>query len=107
REQALAKARALDGLQVLLRDDHVGIDVDDLQWRRDPIQRGEFVHVTVSQIEPWILARSQPWSKANLRRPTLQRRPRSLPCRRRKGRNDGRSRGSARDGRYAPGSPHA
>ena len=43
-EQPLAKAGALDGLEVLLRDDHVGVDIDDLQRRRDAFQRGELVH---------------------------------------------------------------
>ena len=44
REQPLAKAGALDGFEILLGDDHVGIDIDDLQRRRDAFQRGELVH---------------------------------------------------------------
>src|SRR3954466_10638322 len=43
-EEPLAKAGALDGLEVLLRNDHVGVDIDDLQRRRDAFQRGELVH---------------------------------------------------------------
>jgi hypothetical protein len=48
REQALAKPGALDGLEVLLGDDHVGVDIDDLQGRRDAFQRGELVHLCTS-----------------------------------------------------------
>ena len=51
REQALAEAGALDGLQILLRDDHVGVDIDDLQRRRDAFQRGELVHLCTSGFE--------------------------------------------------------
>ena len=43
-EQSLAEPGALDGLEILLRDDHVGIDIDDLQRRCDAFQRGELVH---------------------------------------------------------------
>jgi hypothetical protein len=43
-EQALAEPGALDGLEVLLGDDHVGIDIDHGQVGRDPGQRGEFFH---------------------------------------------------------------
>ena len=34
-EQPLAEAGPLDRLQILLRDDHVGVDIDDRQRRRD------------------------------------------------------------------------
>ena len=44
REQARAEAGALDGLQVLLRDDHVGVDIDDLERRGDAGERGEGLH---------------------------------------------------------------
>src|SRR5581483_6641255 len=44
REQAGAKPGALDGLQVLLGDDHVGVDVDHLQRRGNAFERSEFVH---------------------------------------------------------------
>src|SRR5690606_33020182 len=44
REQALAEAGALDGLQIILRDDHVGVDIDDRQRRRDAREFREFVH---------------------------------------------------------------
>jgi len=44
REKALAKAGALDGLQILLRNDHVGVDIDDLQGRRYAFQCGELFH---------------------------------------------------------------
>src|SRR5262245_27713406 len=44
REQALTQPRALDGLEILLGDDHVGIDVDHLQRRRDAFELGECVH---------------------------------------------------------------
>src|SRR6185437_1567703 len=44
REQSLAEAGALDVLQILLRDDHVGVDIDDLQRRRYALQRGELVY---------------------------------------------------------------
>jgi hypothetical protein len=48
REQPLAEAGALDGFQILLGDDHVGIDIDDLQRCRDTFQRGELVHDLIS-----------------------------------------------------------
>src|SRR5262249_31285477 len=44
REQARAKPRALDGLEILLGNDHVGIDVDHLERCCDAFERGEFVH---------------------------------------------------------------
>ena len=47
REQSLAEAGALDGFEVLLRNDHVGVDIDDLQRRRDAFQRGELVHGSI------------------------------------------------------------
>src|ERR1700730_2809352 len=59
REQALAKAGALDGLQVLLGDDHVGVDIDDLQGRRDALQRGELVHRKALLV--WDYRKSVPW----------------------------------------------
>ncbi len=43
-EQALAQPGALDRLQVLLGDDHVGVDIDHLQGGGDAFQRGEFFH---------------------------------------------------------------
>ena len=54
REQPGAKAGALDGLQVLLRDDHVGVDIDDLQGCRDTFQRGEFVHRLHFSARGWL-----------------------------------------------------
>ena len=44
REQARAQAGALDRLEILLGDDHVRIDVHDLERRRDARQRCELVH---------------------------------------------------------------
>jgi len=44
REQSRAKARALDGLQILLGDDHVGVDVADLHGSRNARELGELVH---------------------------------------------------------------
>src|SRR5436190_14291019 len=41
-EQALAKSGALDGLQIIFRDDHIGVDIDHLQRRRDAFELGEF-----------------------------------------------------------------
>jgi hypothetical protein len=43
-EQAYAQSRALDGLEILLGTDHVGVDIDHGQVGRDPRQRGEFLH---------------------------------------------------------------
>src|SRR4051794_4600929 len=51
RKQSLAEPGALDGFQVLLGDHHVGIDIDDLQRRRDTFQRGELVHDSTSRLE--------------------------------------------------------
>src|SRR5580658_3083617 len=44
REQALAQPGALDGFQILLGDDHVGVDIDHFQRRRDAFQHGELLH---------------------------------------------------------------
>src|SRR6266852_9952 len=46
REQARAEPGALDGLEVLLGNDRVGVDVDHVQRRRDALKRGELVHVS-------------------------------------------------------------
>src|SRR5205085_11044863 len=43
-KQTLAETGALDGFQVLLGDDHVGVDVDHPQRRRNAFKRGELVH---------------------------------------------------------------
>jgi hypothetical protein len=43
-EQVLAEARALDRLQELLGDDHVGIDIDQGQGRGNAGELGELVH---------------------------------------------------------------
>src|ERR1700745_3554106 len=43
-EKSLAKAGTLDGLEVLLGDYHVGVDIDELQGRRDAFQRSELFH---------------------------------------------------------------
>src|ERR1044072_2278175 len=47
REQALAKPGTLDGLEVLLGDHHVGVDIDHLQGRRDAFKLAELVHLAV------------------------------------------------------------
>jgi hypothetical protein len=44
REQALAEAGPLDRLEVILGDDHVGVDIHHVQGGRDGGQRGEFLH---------------------------------------------------------------
>jgi hypothetical protein len=44
REQALAQAGALDGFKILLGNDHVGVDIDHPERRRDAFERGEFFH---------------------------------------------------------------
>src|SRR6266849_10536042 len=46
REQALAEARSLYGLEVLLGDDGVGIDIDRPQGRRDALQNRELLHTS-------------------------------------------------------------
>jgi len=43
-EQRLAQSRTPDGLQELLGNDHVGVDVGDRQRRRDTGQSGELFH---------------------------------------------------------------
>ena len=48
REQALGEPGALERLQVLLGDDHVGVDIDDPQRRGDAFQLVEFFHGRVS-----------------------------------------------------------
>jgi hypothetical protein len=45
REQTLAEPGALDRLQKLLGDDHVGVDIDHLQRRGDAFEHGELFHV--------------------------------------------------------------
>ena len=46
-KQALAEPSAFDGLQVLLGDDHVGVDIDHLHRRGDAFQGGELFHRTL------------------------------------------------------------
>lgn len=43
-KQPFAQAGALDGLEVVLRDDHVGIDIDDGEGGCNPCQLGELFH---------------------------------------------------------------
>ncbi|CDX62803.1 hypothetical protein MPL3365_80005 [Mesorhizobium plurifarium] len=43
-EQAGAEPGALDRLEIILRDDHVGVDIDDRHGRGDARELGEFVH---------------------------------------------------------------
>ena len=43
-KQILAKTGPLDGLQKLLWDNHVGIDIEDVQRRRYTRQLVEFLH---------------------------------------------------------------
>src|SRR6185312_3476069 len=43
-EQTLAETGALDGLQILLWDHHVGIDIDDVQWGGNAFEPGELFH---------------------------------------------------------------
>src|SRR3954469_10978104 len=52
-EEPLAEAGALDGLQVLLRDDHVGVDIDDLQGGSYAFQCGELFHRSHFPVEGW------------------------------------------------------
>jgi hypothetical protein len=44
-EQVLAQTRAVDRLQELLGNDHVGVDIDQRHGRRDAGQGGELVHM--------------------------------------------------------------
>src|SRR6266849_4574020 len=46
REQTLAEAGSLYGLEVLLGNDGVGIDIDRPQGRRDPLQNRELLHTS-------------------------------------------------------------
>src|SRR5262249_14584232 len=48
-EQSLLKAGALDGLQKVLGDDHVGIDIDHRQRCGDAAQRREFIHGSLAK----------------------------------------------------------
>lgn len=51
-EQTLAEAGALDGLEILLRDDHVSVDIDDLQRRGDAFEGRKLVHdVPVNRLQ--------------------------------------------------------
>jgi len=47
-EQVLAQAGSLDGLQELLGNDHVGVDIDHRQGRCDAGQTAEFLHLGAS-----------------------------------------------------------
>ena len=47
RKQALAQARALDGLEILLGNDRVGIDIDHSQRSGDAFECGELLHSLV------------------------------------------------------------
>src|SRR5262249_7003136 len=44
RKQPLAEPRSLDGLEILLGDDGVGIDIDRPQGRRDTLHNRELLH---------------------------------------------------------------
>ncbi len=48
-EEALGEARALDRLEELLGDDHVGIDVDHPHRRGATVELGELVHDRLPQ----------------------------------------------------------
>src|SRR5262245_26176092 len=48
REQAGAEAGALDRLEVLLGDDHVGVDIDHVERRGHALQHSELVHSRIS-----------------------------------------------------------
>ena len=54
----LAAVGALDRLQILLGDDHVGVDVDHLQRRSDAFEHGELFHVLSCEermrVHPWM-----------------------------------------------------
>ncbi len=51
-EQRRAEPGALDGLEILLGDDHVGIDIDDRHGRGDARQCRELVHDNFSHKTP-------------------------------------------------------
>ncbi len=48
-KQVHAKARALDRLQELLGDDHVGVDIDQRHRRRDAGEFCELFHYIISR----------------------------------------------------------
>jgi hypothetical protein len=51
REQALAESGALDGFQILLGDDHVGVDIDHFHRRGDAFENGEFFHCLTLKVQ--------------------------------------------------------
>ncbi|CUX25040.1 hypothetical protein AGR7B_Cc270255 [Agrobacterium deltaense RV3] len=58
-EEALAKAGALDGLQIVFRNDHVGVDIDHRHGRGNARQLGEFFHLSLpvfpfNKIRGWL-----------------------------------------------------
>src|SRR4249919_812064 len=52
RKKSRGEPRTLDGFEVLLGNDHVGIDVDHAQRRGHAIESGEFFHGFVPYFTP-------------------------------------------------------
>ena len=65
RKQARAEAGAFDRLQILLGDDHVGVDIVDRQRRGDAGQCGEFVHSSEALLKRWHCIYQKPGAAAN------------------------------------------
>ncbi|CVI56890.1 hypothetical protein AGR7A_Cc290651 [Agrobacterium deltaense NCPPB 1641] len=58
-EEALAEAGALDGLQIVFRNDHIGVDIDHRHGRGNARQLGEFFHLSLpvfpfNKIRGWL-----------------------------------------------------
>ena len=102
-EQPFAEPGALDGLQILLGDDHVGVDVDHFQRRGDAFEHGELLHFQSCKPDGSVNGGSAGASQAAATRGHGRGRHRAIqplvrwpPCRRPTGRNDGRSHAPAR-----------
>ena len=52
-EQVRTQPRPLDGLQELLRDDHIGVDIEDVERRGDAGQLVKFLHDSLPAAQPW------------------------------------------------------
>ena len=51
-EQVCAQPRPLDGLQELLRDDHIGIDIEDVERRGNAGQLVKLFHESLPAAQP-------------------------------------------------------
>ena len=72
-EKPGAEAGALDRLQIILGDDHVGVDIDDRQGRGDAGELGELVHVSIPVVSARFFGHRFTQSRPGIQRAKLER----------------------------------